>query len=193
LRTAGTAGMPAESRAAAPIRGLFAGDEGFPGFMNQGLVQQAIDNARVHPLALGHARFEMACHVLDVSFASRMKGRTETASPVLALTQESHHLLGVRARLATMALLVMLVERVGTPEAAIAPRLRARIFPPAFMELVFMALPIVFALEARLTRRAPIDILFIDSTTGANLTAVHERRAGGRVHRGRHGEGSLHP
>lgn len=104
----------------------------------------------MHPIAFRQARLEMACNVLNVALAGRVQSRTETTGPVLALTQEFDHLLGMGTRRATMTLLVMLVEGVRSPETSIAARLGARIFPPSLMELVFVAFPIILALEARL-------------------------------------------
>lgn len=124
-------------------------------------MQQAVDDARVHPVSLAQARLEMPGHMLDVTLTGRMKGRAETTGPVLALAQEPDDLFGVRTRLAAVALLVMLVERVGAPEAAVAAGLGAGILPPTLVELVFVTLPVVLALETRLTRGAPVDVCLV--------------------------------
>lgn len=133
----------------------------------------------MHPVALGHARFKMACDVLDVTLTSRVQRRAEATSPVLTLAQKLDHLLGMWARLATVALLVVLVERVRTPEAAVAARFRAWVFSPTLVELVFVALPIVFPLKAGLARCAPVNVLLGGGGgSGGNGGTVDERGAG---------------
>lgn len=124
-------------------------------------MQQAVDDARVHPVSLAQARLEMPGHMLNVTLAGRMQGRAEAAGPVLALAEESNHLFGVGTGLAAVALLVMLVERVGAPETAVAAGLGAGILSPALVELVFVTLPVVLALETRLTRGAPVDVCLV--------------------------------
>lgn len=141
------AGVPTELGPSTKA-GLLAGDEILPSGMDERLVEQAIDYSRVHPVVLSEAGLKMASNVLDVAFTGRMQGRAETTSPKLALAQKLDHLFGVRTCRATVTLLVMLIERVGAPKAAIAARLRAGVFPPALVKLVLMSLPIILALEA---------------------------------------------
>lgn len=93
-----------------------------------------------------------------MALAGRVEGGAEAARPVLALSEELDHLFGVRASLASVALLVMLVERVGSPEAAVTSRFGTRILAPALVKLILVALPVVLALEAGLTRGAPINV-----------------------------------
>lgn len=69
LGAARLAWVPTELRSAAVVLRLFANDEGIPGFMNEGLVKKAIDDARVHPVTLGHARFEMTSNMLNMTLA----------------------------------------------------------------------------------------------------------------------------
>lgn len=152
------AGVPAELRSTAVVLGLLAHNESIPGLMDERLVEEAIHDSRVHPVTLGHARLEMTSDVLNMALASRVKRRTEATSPVLALAEELDDLLGVGACLATMALLVMLVKRVGTPEAAVATRLRAGVLAPALVKLILVALPVVLALEASFARGAPVNV-----------------------------------
>lgn len=68
------------------------------------------------------------------------------------------------ARLAAVALLVVLVERIGTPEATVAARLGARVLAPALVKLILVALPVVLALEARLARGAPVNVSLAGGT-----------------------------
>lgn len=185
------AGVPTELGSSTKAR-LLAGDEILPSGVDERLVEQAVDYSRVHPVVLGEAGFKMTSNVLDVTFAGWMQGRAETTSPKLALAQELDHLFGVGTCRATMALLVMLVERVGAPKAAIAARFRARVFPPALVKLVLMSLPIILALEARVARCAPVYILLIRHGWGSthNLRAINHR-CGSCARCGKHGEGSL--
>lgn len=91
----------------------------------------------------------MPGNVLDMTLACWVQSGTESTGPVLAFAQELDHLLGVGTSGAAVALLMMLVERVGTPEATVAARFRTWVLSPSLMELVFVSLPIVLALEAR--------------------------------------------
>lgn len=84
-----------------------------------------------------------------------------------------------------MALLMVLIERVGAPEATVATRLRTRIFSPALVEFVFVSFPVVFALKTCLTRGAPIDIL-LAAARGRYLGAVDDRSAASGSKRGPH-------
>lgn len=124
-------------------------------------MQQTVDDARVHPVGLAQTRLEMPGHMLNVTLACRMQGRAEATGPVLTLAEESNHLFSVGTCLAAVALFVVLVERVGAPEAAVAARLGAGIFPPTLVELVFVTLPVVLALETCFTRGAPVDVCLI--------------------------------
>lgn len=153
--------MPTELRTASTKLSLLTRHHGVPGIVDERLVQQTVDDARVHPVSLAQARLEMPGDMLNVTLSCRMQGRAEATGPVLALAQESDDLFSVRTRLAAVALLVMLVERVGAPEAAVAARLGAGIFPPALVELVFVTLPVVLALETCLTRGAPVDVCLV--------------------------------
>jgi hypothetical protein len=130
----------------------------FPGFVDERLMEKAVDDARVHPVAFCLAGFEVAGYMLDVSLAARVQGRAETARPILALAEVLDHLLGVRTALASVGGLVVLVKGIGAPERAIAARLRTRILLPALVKLLFVSLPVVFPLEARLARGAPVEV-----------------------------------
>lgn len=153
--------MPTELRTPSTKLSLLARHHGVPGIVDERLVQQAVDDARVHPVSLAQARLEMPGDMLNVTLSCGMQGRAEATGPILALAQESDDLFSVGTRLAAVALLVMLIERVGAPEAAVAARLGAGILPPALVELVFVTLPVVLALETCLTRGAPVDVRLV--------------------------------
>ena len=112
----------------------------------------------MHPVTLGHTRLKVTGNVFDMTLASWVESRAEAASPVLAFSEELDYFLGVGASFATMALLVMLVERVRSPKAAVTSWLRARVLAPALVKLILVSLPVVLALEACLTRCAPINV-----------------------------------
>lgn len=158
LGTASLAWVPTELGPSAIVLGLLAHNQSIPSLVDQRLVKETIHNARMHPVTLCHTRLEVSSNVFDVALAGRVKGRAEAARPVLALSEELDHLFSVRASLASVALLVMLVERVGSPEAAVTSRLGTRILAPALVKLILVALPVVLALEAGLTRGAPINV-----------------------------------
>jgi hypothetical protein len=80
-----------------------------------------------------------------------MQGRAKATRPVLALEQKLDYFLSMRASLAAVALFVMLVERVGSPEASVTTRFRTRVLPPAFVKLVFVPLPVILPFETGLT------------------------------------------
>lgn len=65
--------MPTELGSSTVVLGLFADDKCVPSFMDERLMKETIDDPRVHPVALGHARFEMTRDMFDVSLASGMK------------------------------------------------------------------------------------------------------------------------
>jgi hypothetical protein len=110
LGTTGFAWVPTELRSSSVILWLLANDKCVPSLVDQRLMQKTINNTRMHPVALCHARLEMPCHVLDVTLAGRMQRGAKATGPVLPLTQELDDLFGVRARLTAVALFVVLVE-----------------------------------------------------------------------------------
>lgn len=179
LGTARLAWVPAELRPSTIVFGLLADDKRIPCLVNERLVQQAVDDSRVHPVTLGHARLKMTSNMLDVTLTGGVQGRAETTRPVLALTQELDNLLGVRTSLAAVALLMVLVERIGTPEATVTSRLRAGILPPALVELIFMSFPVVLSLEARFARGTPIDVGLASGTIGTTEGTGRRSRRGG--------------
>ena len=99
--------------------------------------------------------------MLNVSLSSRVKGRAESTGPVLAFAQVFDHLLRMGTRLATVALFVMLVERIRTPKTSVAAWLGTRVLAPPLMEFIFVSLPIILSLEASFTRGTPVDILLV--------------------------------
>lgn len=133
---------------------LLADEELSPCLQDEGLVQQAVDDVGVHPVVLGVSGFEMLCDVFVVLLELTVHGGTESASPGPPL----HHVLddgiGVRASLAAMGGLVVLVESVRTPEALVA--VGARVFPPSLVELLFVSFPVKLALESLVAGGAPV-------------------------------------
>lgn len=115
----------------------------------------------MHPVVLGQARLKVPGNVFDVTFACRVEGRAEATSPILALPEKLDNLFRVWASLASMALLMMLVKGIGAPKAAVAAGFGARILSPALVELILVSLPVIFSLEARLARRAPVNVLLV--------------------------------
>lgn len=180
LRTASLARVPTKLRSSALAFRLLAGDQGVPCFVDERLTQKPVDHAGMHPLALGQARLEVSGNVLDVTLAGRVQGRAEAASPVLALAKKLDHLFGVWAGFASVALFVVLIKRIGTPEAAVAAGFRARVLPPTLVELVLVPLPVVLALEARLARCAPVNVGLVGGLKCAWIATTHETGAGGR-------------
>lgn len=149
-------------------------------------MKKAVDNARVHPVVFAETGFEVSGNVFDVTLAGRVKSGAKAAGPVLALSQKLDHFFGMRARFTSVTLLVVLVERVGAPEAAVAAWLWARILAPALMEFIFMSLPVIFALEAGLARGTPVHVLLV-TARGRHLRAIDDWSAAGRGERGGHG------
>ena len=156
LGAARLVGVPAEMRRAAGELGLLAGEEVLPGLVDERLVEEAVDDARVHPLGLCLARLKVAGDVLDVALARGVQGRAEAAGPVLSLAEVAHYFFRVRARLAAVRLFVVLVEGVGAPKGPVAAWLRARVLLPALVEFVLVALPVVLSLKGRVARRAAV-------------------------------------
>lgn len=165
---------------------MLLSNECVPCCVDEWLVEEAVDDARVHPVILAEARLKVARNVLDVAFAGWVKSGAEAASPVLALSQKLDHFFGVRAGFASVALLVMLVERVRAPEATVAAGFRAGVFSPALVKFVFVAFPVVLAFKASLTRGAPIDVLLV-AARGRHLGTVDNGGAAGRSKRRSHG------
>jgi hypothetical protein len=127
----------------------------------------------------------MTGNVFDMTLASWVESRAEATSPVLAFSEKLDYFLGMGASFTTMALLVMLIERVGSPKAAVASRLGARVLAPALMKLILVSLPVVLALEACLTRCAPINVgLASSANRGTHWTkTVHGAGRGDRKRR----------
>jgi hypothetical protein len=136
----------------------------------------------VHPVTLGHTRLKVTGNVFDMTLASWVESRAEATSPVLAFSEKLDYFLGMGASFTTMALLVMLIERVGSPKAAVASRLGTRVLAPALVKLVLMALPVVLALEACFTGGAPIDVGLTSCTNRGTHRAktVHGTGRGNR-------------
>lgn len=150
LSTSRLARVPTELGTASAKFSLFSRHKSIPSPVDEWLMQETVDDPRVHPLGLAQARLEVPGHMFNVSLARRVKGRAEATSPVLALAEELDHLFCVGTRLAAVALLVVLVERVGAPETAVAAWLGAGILSPTLVELILVTLPVILSLEAGL-------------------------------------------
>lgn len=110
LSTSRLARVPTELGTASAKFSLLSRHKSIPGPVDEWLMQETVDDPRVHPLGLAQARLEMSGHMFNVSLARRMKGRAETTGPILALAEKLDHLFCVGTRLAAVALLVVLVE-----------------------------------------------------------------------------------
>jgi hypothetical protein len=185
LGTASFAWVPTELRPSSVVLGLLANDKRVPSLVDQRLVQKTINNTRVHPVAFGHARLKVAGNMFDMALASWMKSRAEATSPVLTFSEEFDYFLSVGTSLAAMTLLVMLIERVGSPKTAVTSRLGTRVLAPALVKLVLVALPVVLALKARFTGGAPIDVCLASCTYRGTHRAktVHGTGRGNRKRR----------
>lgn len=89
----------------------------------------------------------------------------------------------MRACLTTVTLLVVLVERVGTPKTTVATWLGAGVLSPPLVKFILVALPIVLSFEARLTGGAPVNVLLVGGCRGGSnrcgrLGITNMRRVG---------------
>lgn len=150
LRTSRLARVPTELRTTSAKFSLLSRHKSIPSPVDEWLMQETVDDPRVHPFGLAQARLKMPGHMFNVSLARRVKGRAETTGPVLALAEELDHLFCMGTRLAAVALLVVLVERVGAPETAVAAWFGAGILSPTLMKLILVTLPVILSLEAGL-------------------------------------------
>lgn len=150
LSTPRLARVPTELRTASAKFSLLSRHKSIPGPVDEWLMQKTVDDSRMHPLGLAQAGLEMPGHMLNVSLSRRVKGRAETTGPVLALAKELDYLFCVGTRLAAVALLVVLIERVGAPETAVAAWLGAGILSPTLVKLILVTLPVILSLKAGL-------------------------------------------
>ena len=198
LGAAGGVEVPAERGLVAVELALLAHQELAPGLEDGGLVQQAVDDVGVHPVVLGAAGFEVLGDMLVVLLQLAVHSGAEAATPSPPL----HHVLDdgvrVRARLAAVGRLVVLVEGVGAPEALVA--VGARVLAPALVELLLVPFPVELALERLVARRAPVAGLGhdrrraaakgpADGRHGALARGIGEDRVVAGAGRGRRGDG----
>ncbi len=107
----------------------------------------------MRPIQLRHAALKVYRHVVNVPLKLAVQRGTESAAVCPSLPHRLHDHLGVRARLATVGGLVMLIKGVGAPEALVAAV--AGVFARAVVELFLVPLPIKLALECLVARCAP--------------------------------------
>lgn len=120
-------------------------DDVLPCGVDAGLVEEAVDDVRVVPVGLCAARLVVQADVVDVPVHGRQERGAEAARPRALLTRVLDDFVGVRARLAVVPRLVVLVECVCAPEDPVA--VWARILLVPFVELVLVPLPVKLALE----------------------------------------------
>lgn len=106
------------------------------------------------PMGLGPTCFVVETDVVDIPVHGREKRGAETTSPSTLLPRVLDDFVGMGARFAIVTCLVMLVERVCSPEHAVAVWARVLLVP--LMELVFMPFPVEFPLELSVTGCAPV-------------------------------------
>ena len=107
----------------------------------------------MRPILLRHATLEMRRHVVNMPLELAVQRRTESTPIRPPLPHGLHDHLSMRARLAAVSRLMVLVEGVGAPEALVTAI--AGILARAVVELFLVSLPIEFALECLIARRAP--------------------------------------
>ena len=103
------------------------------------------------------AVFVVAGDMVEVAIAAGEEASAEAARPGLLALRVLDDALGVRTCRAAVCVLVVLVERVGSPEDAIAVRAWVALVP--LVELVLVPLPVELALERDVTKCAPISTL----------------------------------
>ena len=107
----------------------------------------------MQPVGLGAARIEVNGDVINVLLELPVQRSTEPAAPCLSLLRVPHHTFGMRACLAPVGALVVLIKRVGSPEALVA--VGTRVFSPSLVKLLQVPLPVELSLECLIARGAP--------------------------------------
>jgi hypothetical protein len=92
--------------------------------------------------------------VVDIPVHRREKRGAKTTSPSTLLPRVFDDFVGMGARFAIVTCLVMLVERVCSPEHAVA--VWARVLFVSLMKLVFMPFPVEFPLELSVTAKLSV-------------------------------------
>lgn len=149
LLSAGIVDAPAEHGLVPVELVLLPAHELSPGLEHSWLVQQAVDDVRVHPILFLCTGFEVCGDVFVVLLKLGVHGGAEAASPSPSLPHVLDHAVRVRTRPAAMGRLVVLVESIGAPKALVT--VGARVLPPSLVKLLLVPLPIEFALECLVT------------------------------------------
>lgn len=124
-----------------------------PGLDDGRLVQQPVNHQRVIPVAFVAAVLVVARDVIKVAIPAPQKGAAEAAGPGVLALRVLNDAVGVGASLAPVGVLVMLVERVGAPEDAVAVGAGIPLVP--LVELVLVTLPVELTLEGHVAKGAP--------------------------------------
>lgn len=132
-------------------------EELLPGLVDVGLVQQAVDDERVVPVRLVAAVFIVTSNMIKVAVSAGEKPPAKPTRPCLLPSGVLDNSVGVGTGGATMGVLVVLIEGVGSPEDAVT--VGTGITLVALMELVLVSLPVKLALESNITKSAPVSTL----------------------------------
>ena len=154
LGVAGCSGVPLEQwllRAREVV--VQTGVKLLPSMVDGRLVEEAVYDVGMVPVRLVAAVLEVMGNVIKVAVPAGEKGSTEPTGPGSLAMRVFDNAVGVRARGASVGVLVVLVERVGAPEDAIAARARVPLVP--LVELVLVPFPVELALEGDVAKGTP--------------------------------------
>lgn len=120
-------------------------DDVLPLCVDSWLVEKSVDDVGVVPVRLCPPRLVVEADMIDVTVHGWQKGGTESASPCSLFPRVLDDLVSMRARLAVVACLVMLVESVRSPEYTVA--VRTRILLVSLVKFILVPLPVELSLE----------------------------------------------
>lgn len=113
----------------------------------------------------------MAGDMVEIPIAAGKKTSAKSAGPCCFALCVAHHPIRVRACRAAVGVLVVLIERIGSPEDPIAVGTRIALI--SLVELVLVSFPVKLALESNVTKGAPVCALRFGS---APVVALYGRR-----------------
>lgn len=152
--------------------------------VNDGLVQQPVDNEGVVPVLLVAAVLVVAGDVIEIAIPRAEKPAAEAAGPCLLAMRIPDYRIGVWTCCAAVGVLVVLVKGIGAPEDAVAIRARIPLVP--LVEFFLVALPVELALEGDIAKGAPVGALGFGRPSIVALRGNGRRRQrGGGRRRGR--------